>query len=234
MKVRTGFVSNSSSSSFILAFQNAINSIEDVIKIFGDKLNESYSSIDYNGYTATFNKKDIIQSIYEQIKENGITTKDDFINEIKSGNTEFYYSDYENPDIDPDGFEGSGYLSFITEEESILIFGKDGTKFFEDEQKRLLPILTERARKFFIDNKDLISPNLSNYRDKVSGEYDEISYYRDTDIWAERVYNKFIKENADKVCYIVEYSDNGDLFGSFMEHELNWDYFVKNIRISKH
>ncbi len=66
MKFRYGFVSNSSSMSFIVAFPNEIRTTEDLRKLILDNLNESYQITDQGG--EVIDKEEILIELFKQIE----------------------------------------------------------------------------------------------------------------------------------------------------------------------
>jgi hypothetical protein len=80
MKIRNGFVSNSSSSSFVVAFKTVPTSVEEVKKmLFGD-----INSIDIYGYNITADQ--MAKVVFEDMQENGaVIDNKEIAKEVNSG-----------------------------------------------------------------------------------------------------------------------------------------------------
>ena len=82
MKTRNGFVSNSSSSSFVLFLdKNPKDECELEEMLFGKYIKENIKH-EYNEYEVS--TYDIALAIYEQIRKNGVITRDGFIDEVEN------------------------------------------------------------------------------------------------------------------------------------------------------
>jgi len=79
MKIRNGFVSNSSSSSFVVAFSSIPNSIEEVRKmLFGDA-----KSISIYGYSIS--TEDAAKTVFNDMQEGCVTEEKKIAEEVGSG-----------------------------------------------------------------------------------------------------------------------------------------------------
>jgi hypothetical protein len=75
MKIRNGFVSNSSSSSFLVAFPEEPKCVEDVIEMVFKDIKE----IENDGYMPSpeyFSSEQLAETIFDDIKRNGALTKE--------------------------------------------------------------------------------------------------------------------------------------------------------------
>jgi len=91
MKIRQGFVSNSSSSSFIVAFDSAPKTAEDVKhQMFGNDENFYFDSLDgnYNYIVAHCPTIDIAEDVFGQIGKQETPSKEDLLDAISSGTVE--------------------------------------------------------------------------------------------------------------------------------------------------
>lgn len=74
MKIRSGFVSNSSSSSFILVFDKAIESMEEL----ANQMDRCYPTC---GYGAEMNSEDVVARVWSDMQEKGIASEEQVIYE---------------------------------------------------------------------------------------------------------------------------------------------------------
>jgi hypothetical protein len=87
MKIRSGFVSNSSSSSFIVIFPNKPKTVEETMKIvYG--FTEKNKLVDFDGQFVESTTEDAAYEILKQINEKEVT-EDDMLNEFIS---RYYFS----------------------------------------------------------------------------------------------------------------------------------------------
>lgn len=89
MKVRTAFVSNSSSSSFIVALDKKPESVEDVKKVFYPNGNGVfYEYGDYSPDKGELTAEQAAEKIYAQLKDQKAINKDQSLEEICAGQFE--------------------------------------------------------------------------------------------------------------------------------------------------
>jgi len=234
MKIRECLVSNSSSSSFIVAFPKKPESVEELGKMMGI---ESGKTIDY--YDSKASGSDVVARVMGDIKDNKKATKKQ-IAELLS--QRYYYTRHDGnmfSDSCPYGWCGRDkYYGndekllaelaklFVEEDElnekryqdEAMIVSKYGmncpknySELSENEQKKW----DEKHSKWCETNKE--------YRKFLSDHLE-----RSNKIWKEQQSLKdqiskidaetFIKNEDDKYICIFEYSDNDGEFGSAMEH----------------
>lgn len=114
MKIRLGFVSNSSSSSFVVAFPSIPSSVEEVKKmLFGDT-----TAIDI--YDNSIETSKMARIVLEDMREKGVVTENDIIEEIASGYCWFF----EHLEINCDWYNKSdieAYYEYRDKEASKLV-----------------------------------------------------------------------------------------------------------------
>jgi hypothetical protein len=112
MKIRNGFVSNSSSSSFVVAFPKKPESVEDVKKMMFGKQEWHYSSIEEIDVPTI----DIAEAVFKNIKNDDSSSEKEIYESIRNG----WFSCYMFEEIFP------GY--FRSDETKFLNWDKDRDK----------------------------------------------------------------------------------------------------------
>jgi len=207
MKQRNGFVSNSSSSSFVIALDKdpmQMDAIEMSKLLFGEQ--EIIAKYD-NGFHALELAETILRDIqycheseeksnewdYNAVSFKGKFSKEDLIKTISSGY-----------------FDGCPEYNWRTSE----------TDKIEDEAKR------QGVDKPYQDPK--WNKLIREARDKELAAHDEL-----TKKAATKLAEPFWEENKDKYIYALEYSDNEGSMGCVLEHGPTFDR-IPHIRISHH
>lgn len=227
MKIRNGFVSNSSSSSFIVVWDKKPQSIDEIKNIlFGELENLSVygDSIDTIKLSETiFSDTDF--ATYEQIK-----SEQDSL---------FQFNTWEStPKWDSVGYYANKKLMDIYEKE--YIDAKYNMDFYED----ILKTYSVEEKNSFIRQGKLervlgmeMSKREKDFYEatKLKRKYQDI-YYGNSKIMEQIVKestDKFIEDHKDKYISIYEYSDNDGNLGSTLEHG---DVFnnLKSWQISHH
>ena len=102
MKIRTGFVSNSSSSSFVVAFSKIPHSVEEVQEmLFGKKQFYFDASVPDSGYNpnASITARQAAEDVFAKIMEQGAPASiSEMTEEVSSGTC---YKNKWNPGLDP-------------------------------------------------------------------------------------------------------------------------------------
>lgn len=141
MKIRNGFVSNSSSSSFVVALPHKPESAEDLKQMMFGKQDWHYAGIYYE--TQDVSTKDIADSVFSSISKKA--TKKEIYESIRSGWFEFYI----HPDILPGMYnphEETRELDYKKDAEKINLVYEKANKIND---KRALDI----ANAFIRENK---------------------------------------------------------------------------------
>lgn len=263
MKTRNGFVSNSSSSSFIVAFPHKPKNVIDVINMLykGDpnyKIGVGYGE-------ETVNALDAANSIFEEIKNKKPATIKEMIEELQ---TRYYYNVYTNCYSFQDGgmVDEHGWGSNLREP----YFGVDKKTLDElarisiendrkrsDRIKKTNEIEQEylKSKNFPLEppSKDYQSKEVKAYwkkRDALLDEMRKTKEYKEfesaDDYWsttdkgsklskklAEADAKAFKKDHKKSFITILTYSDNDGSFNSVMEHGNTFDN-VHHIAISHH
>ncbi len=149
MKIRTGFVSNSSSSNFIVAFPRKPKSIEDTLEMMFGTQNVHYVSF-YGGKNCTeVDTLEIAESVFRDIKENKRkATKKQMIKSL----TEGYFSFYEDEEMFPGNYSNHKevFKLDINKEED----AKEMYRLFDESSKINKKRATAIVEFFMSDNQD--------------------------------------------------------------------------------
>jgi len=162
MKIRSGFVSNSSSSSFILMFDKKINSIEDLKEVSGENFNNIYEK--YNGEIIQYPKEYILDSIFNELSD-----KDDLLLNL--------FSDYE--DFLVDGFDEEypsyeQWMNCTGYNEFCVAYGKNKLEKFKENFKDKFIYVLE-----YSDNDCTFSTFMEHYFEweKIAKKVIKISHH---------------------------------------------------------
>jgi hypothetical protein len=234
MKVRECLVSNSSSSSFIVAFPNKPKSVEEVSATMHMELGKTIDCYDNKVDTST-----VVKTVFEDIGKNKKTTLKQIADLISQ---RYYYTRH-----DGNMFSDSCDYGWV---------GKD--RYYGNDEK----LLTELAQLFVKEDKmqqehwDKERRIISKYRMNRPKNYSELSqkekdewnkqhsewcdtckeykkcrtdyFAKSNVVWKKQHLlrsklakidaKKFMEDNAGKPIYIFEYSDNDGEFFCAMEH----------------
>jgi len=215
MKIRNGFVSNSSSSSFIVVWDKKPQSIDEIKNILFGEL-ESFSvygdSIDTIKLSETiFNDTDF--ATYEQIKseQDGLFCFNSWGSSTPKWDSVGYYANKKLMDMYEKEYIDAKYnMEFY--EDILKTYSVDEKNSFMRQSKleRVLettPEITKREKDF-------------HEATKLKRKYQDI-YYGNSKIMEQMVKestDKFIEDHKDKFISIYEYSDNDGNLGSTLEH----------------
>lgn len=247
MKIRNGFVSNSSSSSFILAlpksnFPLSYIKLMDVFTMKKDDENLSVEIYDNNtnSYdTMRFHPKFINQEIAKLLHSEDSRDEKRILDDLKSGYL-CGYSDMPDPRKDWEAFKSFAYNDYLTDEEYCQINGDDYDKFDvfnEEKYDELLLVAKERAIKYLEDNKHLLQPNYNDYFRYDNNCEPTLSkseeYKQDMKDWSERVLKDFKEKNTDKDIYVISVGDDS-ILTNYFQYQFNWEKWVPILRVSHH
>jgi hypothetical protein len=262
MKTRHGFVSNSSSSSFILVFDKEPLTVEDALDfLFGNHENPDEISpvpIPYSDSDCFFTKREIAEALLHGIKP---IDKSSIINDLQH---RYYFTDNYEGGVqayydmgDKETF--CGLNSDLVEEIKDLYIesnklSKECWKLRQSLQEGLRLIKVPYAYEGGLkeDNKTRYTKKEIEAYQKYRMALDQVEKFPEmvklhqtqTDIQnkidklseklAEFDYKKFEKANSGKFFFETSFSDNDGEFGSYMEHSGVLEVKGKCIRLSHH
>ena len=90
MKIRIGFVSNSSSSSFVIAFPHKPKDVADVNKILFGKQEWHYTRLSYGDEESDVSTQTLAENVFKKIKKKA--TKQEILDSIQNGWFDEYFS----------------------------------------------------------------------------------------------------------------------------------------------
>lgn len=131
MKIRNGFVSNSSSSSFIIAFKKKPESILEMQQILFDKAEHFSHPYERTGYSA----ETVAKYVYDDILDQKPKTKEEIAEEMGCG--------YLDDAPEHDNFIKSNYVDKENYEKEWEIYNKECKKFTTGKAERFLKDIPE-------------------------------------------------------------------------------------------
>ena len=207
MKIRTDFVTNSSSSSFVVAFEKVPQTVEELIEVvFSDNAKE-YGCVGHPYSNTVYSISELASTIFQDMHsevEDWDTSEPNETNPVSPKRVEKEFTKGSIPaDLAPqDDPEPDEYI---------------------------------RASKYCWNSSDPKNPKYMKEPTEPGG-WDNVDWqklYADKDEWAARRAREFMAEHKGKSFFIFEYGDdNGDYY-SLLEHG---DIFenLPHVRISKH
>lgn len=224
MHLRYGYVSNSSSSSFIVAMPHEPTSAKDVHRMMFGRFVRKYKG---HTDTAEFTTQHIADQVFKDICVSRIT-KDRAVNELHTHNYLFPY-----------GCGGGDPYIMNKREAYAITASKDGVSNYEE--FHIADLRTVFGKKWksnpaFIQYANDIRQKLLNeLDDKPHQNWDEYqeTYYRHNDLVCQQLQVHHPELFDSPYLYLFEYSDNDGAFMSLMEHGEIFHH-VPHIRISKH
>lgn len=206
MKIRNGFVSNSSSSSFILMFKDEPNKFN-IMKLLFNEDGDNFIYDDDNIYS----KQQICDSVLSNIDK---TEYDNIIELIKSEVGSF------------NEYNIREWERFITPEYKLdYLEIKDKLNYYEKEYSNLNNILYKKRKEIGEEKWSL------EWRSILDNKREKMSVYSDK---MYTLIENIIKDNyKDYKFSSIEYSDNDGEFYSFMEHSGVLDK-ISIVKISHH
>jgi hypothetical protein len=214
MKIRNGFVSNSSSSSFIVMWDKKPESIEEVKNIlFGNNKTWSY----YDNFENTEVLSEVIFN--DTKKASNLDIKRFIDNQYSFWGNSWYSKGYKYDVILLREYEKE-YVKAVEEEEKLNIKLK---KYTNQEKNR---ILRKRKLERVLDESSLdeYSKEYFNILERLD-ELKKITWRNESEKYNKLVtdsYNKFMKDYKDKFIVIYNYGDDNHT-GSILEHGEVWD-----------
>lgn len=146
MKIRNGFVSNSSSSSFVVAFPNKPKNIKELEKMmFGDK-KWHYSGI--YGDTDTSQTEIIAEAVFKIISEEETVTRKRILESLRNG----WFDPYKDNELFPglySSFEKTKFLNFPKDEIEIRRIWDESDKINDERASNIIDAFIEDHKDHF-------------------------------------------------------------------------------------
>ena len=228
MKIRKGFVSNSSSSSFLVVWDKKPGSVEEVHQILFDGL-DTHSYWDDH-----FDAKKLSEIIFNDTQE---ATEKQILEEIRSS---YYFEDWNNKNV-------WRYVGYKADKKLLEEYAKNKIElnrqidFYESMYKEY----SEKDKEFIqrkvkLERVNQVETELTK-REKdlleIKAElekYKKLSWDRnDTNKLVKDSYNKMMEDFKDKFFAVYSYSDNDGSINSCLEHSEVFDN-IQNWRNSHH
>jgi hypothetical protein len=246
MKIRNGFVSNSSSSSFIVVFNKKPENIEELNEMmFNNGIDDIFVG---NTWNNNYPNKEIVSKVFDEIDDISMA-KDDIFNFFENSSRYYYWGS---------NFSGEGELYFATDEKlteklrELYIekdkFEKLEAKFKDLSDKEITKDVEKELGysrpKYNEDNYNVFHNKFDDMK-KGNKNFKYFLYYndimRDFDVKLNEIEQmanlndseQFYNDHKDSHICSFEFSDNSGDLESLLEHS---DIFNKlpNIRISNH
>lgn len=228
MKIRNGFVSNSSSSSFIVAFPKkpeTENELKDILFGKGYTIEEEYKNTYHDEKpTIDFICKGLLKDLYDNNDYSEESLNQLFKDRIEN---ELYYCterDYEDGVISYKKFPDENLREFLFTNYKIASELLGAYLDFEKEKLKLIKL----QDKVYYELKDLqekdhtaylkiYDEKTNEFKKRLNLEEKEIVYEAILERCVEEDIKFFKKETTDNFIFIHEYSDH-DHFGSIIEY----------------
>lgn len=210
MKIRNGFVSNSSSSSFIVMFDKRPESVDELKDMMFPQY-DMETKLDYYGDPESV--RTIVETVFSDIEKqenSNIDSLSELIREFESS-----YSTWD------------GKLE--ADRNEYVYSDKELTDKIREKVKEYSPIQDEYFEK--CRTMDRNSTEFKAFMKKYSDMQSEINDMLDE--LSKKDLEKFLEENENKYIAYFEYSDNDGNLSSLMEHYGIFEN-VKNIYINNH
>lgn len=240
MKIRNGFVSNSSSSSFIVAFDKVPRTVKSMVKLLFGPASEPEETISLYDTSITKGKaaEQVIQNIRDSSNK-GVTRKR--LIELLSGRYDTPY--YENDQFytDPSKWYGVDYDLYFAFWEYRLRLIRERKYIREKIETRVKEVLGEKLEKTSnnawwkkvckFKEEDTVVQELEKERHALYCNWEEESEFRRK--LAEVDLDSFMEDNNGSKIKVFHYSANEGDFYSLMEHYGIFDR-LPSITISNH
>jgi len=218
MKSRSGFVSNSSSSSFVMFLSKEMKTFDDVqAEIFPDDYNPDdivERSDIYTGGERLLTKQMVVNFVLDEINEHGIGCCSCLTDEMYSDvawevhNCESKFSDHRNVIYTPINLPD--YLVKACKKRDEI----NKMRYAEEEANGVHGLFRCKTPEQIALNRE-ISDKYKLMEQNLGLDWDGMQKLEEKE--AKRRAEELIEKNSDKVLYILEYSDD-TAFGGMMEH----------------